>query len=44
MVNGEIDITDIVKHKLYRASLMDKSEVKKWMERGVYDPASGLAS
>ena len=44
MADDMIGITDIVKHKVYRASLMDKSEVKKWMERGVYDPASGLAS
>lgn len=44
MIDDRIGITDIVKHKMYRASLMDKSEVKKWMERGVYDPASGLAS
>lgn len=42
MVNGEIDITDIVKHKLYRASLAGQGEVKKWMEHHVYNPESEL--
>jgi len=43
MVDDRIGITDIVKHKLYRASLMGWGEVKKWMELDVYDPVSGLA-
>lgn len=43
MVEDDINITNIVKHKVYRASLMGWGEVKKWMELDVYDPVSELA-
>jgi hypothetical protein len=42
MIDDRIGITNIIKHKMYRASLMDKSEVKKWMEHHVYNPESEL--
>lgn len=42
MVEDAINITNIVKHKVYRASLMRSGEVKKWMEHHVYNPESEL--
>jgi len=41
IVDGEIGIISIAKHKVYKTNSECECEVKKWMERDVYDLVSG---
>lgn len=42
IVDGEIGIISIAKHKVYKTASESECEVKKWMECDVYDLVSGL--
>ena len=42
IVDGEIGIISMAKHKVYKTASECECEVKKWMEYDVYDPVCGL--